>query len=309
MTECPHCHRKFEKDAEYAQHILDKHQKDEVRVDWANRILGNYTDAENLEGGTMNSKEKVKADEAKKTAKQPAPPKLPSRHSDDADTSTLKKALGNLPTIIAVVAILMALWSLLAARTAGTDVQSLQANLVGMQGTVAAHGDNITALQSAANALQTNYSALQASYAVLNAAHTALSTNYATLQTNYNVLVSNVSTLASQLSAADAQLGILAGIPGAQLSYLSNSVANVTMLSSGNYSVFVALYGLNITNVVVSSNHTLANSWTMNITGTSIDTKYVVRVNPVTLWTAGDVMTLNVTSNTTAFAEVWCTKR
>jgi len=38
-TECIHCSKKFKLVPEYAQHILDRHFDDEIRVEWANEIL------------------------------------------------------------------------------------------------------------------------------------------------------------------------------------------------------------------------------------------------------------------------------
>jgi hypothetical protein len=39
MTECAHCSKKLKTAGEYAQHIIDKHPSDEIRVAWANHIL------------------------------------------------------------------------------------------------------------------------------------------------------------------------------------------------------------------------------------------------------------------------------
>ena len=38
-TECIHCNRKFKTFEAYAQHVLDKHSEDDIRVGWANEVL------------------------------------------------------------------------------------------------------------------------------------------------------------------------------------------------------------------------------------------------------------------------------
>ena len=38
-TECAHCKRKFDTWNDYAHHILEKHQDDDIRVKWAKEAL------------------------------------------------------------------------------------------------------------------------------------------------------------------------------------------------------------------------------------------------------------------------------
>jgi hypothetical protein len=335
MTVCPHCRRRFKEVKDYAQHLLEKHKEDEIRVDWANTVLGKNApevvegDAQTEdEGGIMKSnkegkeaapdKPKMTREEAltalkaltgedysdvgvKKTAAKQTVPKQSETGSEAV--AVMKKVFGNLPTIIAIAALLVSLWALLAARTAGIDIQDIQTDVTALQASSTAYGNRIDLLEAHDAQHQGVLTTLQGNY-------DGLSANYTTLNNNYNSLNSRYTTLQSSFAALSTQVTGLENTPGVIVAHQSATGVNITFQGAGNYTVFASLCGTNITSVTVGSNMTYAigGSWALNVTG-DLNTQYTVSVVPTGLWADADNICLNVTAADVAFVHVWLAER
>jgi len=259
---CIHCKKKFTTDKAYAEHIIEKHPEDLIRVAWANEVLHPSVEPE-VPGGSKET---------------PKTGIVPQRGDFSLMGLSLSGVLTYGAIILAVIALIVGGATCTAVGTAEHDISTLE----GVYGEVQANAEELDALASDVEELGEDIDDL--------AVPTDWADDIASLQDSFDAQEAHILSL-------EVLFGGFSGmIPScyAYVTRLEGEYVDVLVSGCGNRSVVVTAIGLGLDDVQVSpdGDYSIAQSYSWNVTGSSTYMAKVVVVIPDEPWSVDDLVEL-----------------